>query len=204
VDGVGGVLLVAGAVGAIAFLVVSTVDGLTRPGYSVVRHPVSALALGPRGWLQTWVFVVCGALVAAGGVGLWPTSWLLAAGVLLLGLGLVVSGVYPMDPMRGYPPGTPEGDPAELTTSHVRHDQAGAVVFFSMPVLPVVAAATPALPAGLPWASVAVAVAVGVGVAAFSRAWEVDAPLTGLVQRLTLLGGLGWLAALLLVVAVGA
>lgn len=60
-------LLWAGAGGAVAFVIVFLIDGATRSGYSVRRHPVSALALGPRGWLQTTNFLVCGALVTAGG-----------------------------------------------------------------------------------------------------------------------------------------
>jgi len=193
-------VLIAGAVGAVAFLLVSTFDGLARPGYSLVRHPVSALALGRRGWVQTTSFLVCGALLVVGGAGLWATSWLLAAGVVVLGVGLVASGVYPMDPVRGYPPGTPDGDPPSLSRPHQRHDQAGVVVFLLLPLLPLVAALTPELPVGLRWASGVLALAVGLGVAAFTRDWEADSPRAGLTQRLTLVGGLGWLAWLLLVV----
>lgn len=194
-------VLILGAVAALAFLVGSTIDGLTRSGYSVIRHPVSALALGSRGWLQNLSFVLCGALVATGGAGVWSTSWLLASGVIVLGLGLLASGIYPMDPARGYPPGTPEGDPPSPSQRHVRHDQAGAVVFFTMPVLPLMAALTAALPIPFQWASAAVAVTVAVAVGAFSKAWEAESARAGLVQRLALAGGLGWLAALLLVVA---
>ncbi|MGO1524228.1 MAG: DUF998 domain-containing protein, partial [Nesterenkonia sp.] len=38
-------------------------------GRSPTRHPVSALALGPRGWLQTANFTVCGAAVTTGALG---------------------------------------------------------------------------------------------------------------------------------------
>ncbi len=194
-------VLIAGAVGAAVFLLVSTLEGLARPGYSLVRHPVSALALGSRGWVQTVSFLVCGALVALGGAGLWATSWLLAVGVVVLGIGLVASGVYPMDPGRGYPPGTPDGDPPSFSRRHQRHDQAGAVVFLLLPVLPLLAAATPELPTALRWVSGVLAVVIGIGVAAFVRAWEAGSPRAGITQRLTLTGALGWLAWLLLVVA---
>jgi hypothetical protein len=200
-DGGQRTVLILGAVGALAFLLGSTVDGLTRPGYSLVRHPVSALALGTRGWLQSLTFVLCGALIAAGGAGVWSASWLLGAGVIVLGLGLVASGIYPMDPARGYPPGTPDGDPPSFSRRHIRHDQAGAVVFFTMPVLPLVAALTSALPAPLRWVSALAAAVVAVGVGAFTKAWEANSPRAGLAQRLALAGGLGWLAAMLLVLA---
>ena len=56
-----------GAGGAVLFVLVLLVDGWTRPGYSPVRQPVSALALGPRGWIQAASFMVCGAAIALGG-----------------------------------------------------------------------------------------------------------------------------------------
>ncbi|HEX6236677.1 MAG TPA: DUF998 domain-containing protein [Acidimicrobiales bacterium] len=47
-----------GAAGAVGFVMVFLVDGATRPGYSPARHPVSALSLGSRGWVQVTSFVV--------------------------------------------------------------------------------------------------------------------------------------------------
>ena len=38
------------------------VEGAARPDYSQPRHPVSSLALGPRGWMQTANFALAGAL----------------------------------------------------------------------------------------------------------------------------------------------
>lgn len=54
------VLLWAGAVGALLFPVVFLIDGWTRPQYRPMYHPVSALALGRRGWIQTTNFVLSG------------------------------------------------------------------------------------------------------------------------------------------------
>jgi len=117
-------LLGAGVVGTVLFVVTFLVDGLTRPGYDPLRHPVSALALGPRGWVQVENFVLCGALIAASAVGLGQATgslWL-AIAVAVFGLALVASGVFPMDPMRGYPPGTPDETPPELSWRHHVHD----------------------------------------------------------------------------------
>ncbi|MEV6813057.1 DUF998 domain-containing protein [Micromonospora sp. NPDC051296] len=123
--------LVAGIAGTVLFVVTFLVDGLTRPGYDPVRHPVSALALGRRGWMQTANFLVSGLLVTAAAPGLHAATgsrWLTAS-VAVFGLALVASGVFPMDRMRGYPPGTPDVTPTSYSRRHQIHDVAGAVVF---------------------------------------------------------------------------
>lgn len=191
------VLLWCGIVGAPAFVLVFVVDGATRPGYDWRRHAVSALALGPRGWLQTANFVGCGLLVvaAAAGVRLATDATALPVAVAVFGVALVFSGVFPMDAMRAYPPGTPDADPAEFTTRHRLHDQAGLVVFASMPIMAIAAALT--LPSTA-WTvySVATAVATAALTMAFGAAWEADRPLTGLAQRAAIVVGWSWLAAL--------
>lgn len=184
-----------GALGATLFVVVFLLDGMTRPGYSPTRHTVSALALGPRGWLQQANFVLCGAAVTASAVGLLVSGDHRMLGLVLtiFGLGLVVS-VVPMDPMRGYPPGTPDRDPKELSTAHAVHDGAGAAVFFALPVISAVSAF--ALP-GIGWTvgAVLVTIALMAALTAFNRAWEEDSPTTGTVQRAVLVPGCLWVAA---------
>ncbi|WP_016697730.1 MULTISPECIES: DUF998 domain-containing protein [Actinoalloteichus] len=190
-------LLWAGAGAAVAFVVVFLLDGLTRPGYRPVRHPVSALALGDRGWLQTTNFIVCGLLITAAAPAL-PAqlgSVPLAVVVGFFGLALVASGVFPMDPMRGYPPGTPEGTPTEVSRRHQLHDHAGAAVFTALPVASLVA--TFALPGPLwTWFSGAVTVALFGGFHAFGQAWENDSARLGLIQKLVITLGWSWLALL--------
>ena len=51
--------LAAGPLFVTAFLI----QGATREGYRPSRHPVSSLALGPRGWVQAANFAVTGTLV---------------------------------------------------------------------------------------------------------------------------------------------
>lgn len=189
-------LLVAGMVGTGLFVVTFLVDGATRAGYDPVRQPVSALALGPRGWVQTTNFVVSGLLItlAAGGLYRVASVWL-AALVAVFGLALVASGVFPMDAMRGYPPGTPEGTPATTSVRHTRHDQAGAVVFAALPVAALVAALQLD---DVAWAvsSGVVAAALAALVIVFGSAWEADAPRAGLIQRVTIVTGWSWLGLL--------
>ena len=187
-----------GAAGAVLFVAVFTLDGMTRPGYSPSRHTVSALALGPRGWLQRANFVIGGAAITGAAVTLLTSGEHRMLGLVLtmFGLGLVVS-VVPMDPMRGYPPGTPEGDPEEFSTAHAVHDGAGMLVFFALPVIAGVSAF--ALP-GIVWTVVGLLVAVILlaGLAAFDRAWREDSPTTGTAQRSALVPGLLWVAVIFL------
>lgn len=196
-------LLWIGVAGPVAFVALALLEGWARAGYSTIRHPVSALALGPRGRLQIGNFAVCGLAVMAGAMGilLQGTGPVLAAGVAVFGFGLVASAV-PMDPMRGYPPGTPEGDPDETSRAHVIHDAAGAVVFFSLPVVAVIAAFTLT---GWWWSAAAgsMAVLLCLAAAAFSTAWETDSPRTGLVQRLFIVPGWLWLASVFVYAAAG-
>lgn len=188
-----------GATGAVLFVLVFLLDGVTRPGYSPVRHPVSALALGNRGWIQTTSFLACGTAIAVGGVGVAVAGGSVLFGVVVtvFGLALVASGVFPMDPMRSYPPGTAEGDPDEFTTQHSLHDHAGAAVFSALPVAAFIAAFV--LP-GAVWTvlSIVVGALLTVGFFVFGSAWENDSPWAGLIQKVIIALGWFWLAAVFL------
>jgi hypothetical membrane protein len=76
-------LLVCGAMAGPLFVVVFLFEGATRANYDPLRHPVSSLALGDYGWVQSANFVVTG----------------------LLTLG---AAVFVTDPVSGYPPGAPD------------------------------------------------------------------------------------------------
>lgn len=198
------VLLWSGAAGAWLFIVVFLIDGWTRPGYHPMRDPVSALALGPRGWLQTTNFVVCGAAIGVGAIGVFAAlhSIPLAVTIGVFGLALVASGIFPMDAMRGYPPGTPDETPAETSLRHRLHDHAGVIVFGAIPVCAAIAAFT--LPDPLwGWSSGAIAIVSTLGFLWFGAAWEADAPRSGLIQRVTIITGWGWLGALFVATAAG-
>ncbi|MFD2792744.1 DUF998 domain-containing protein [Promicromonospora vindobonensis] len=190
-------LLWSGAVGSWLFIVTFLLDGWTRPGYRPVRDPVSALALGSRGWLQGANFILCGLAITAGAVALAGAvdSVLLALVVAVFGLALVASGVFPMDAMRGYPPGTPDETPTEYSRRHTWHDRAGMVVFGAIPVAAIIA--TSVLPEiGWKWYSGLTAAAAGAGFLVFGQAWEDDHPRAGLVQRATIVVGWTWLGLL--------
>lgn len=191
---------VLGACGAALFVVVLLVDGATRTGYSPIYHPVSALALGRRGWIQTANFLVSGAAITVGAVGA-LVDRAPAAGPILLGITLAVfgvaviaSGIFRMDAQRGYPPGSVDGDPATFSLRHRLHDHAGAVVFLALPVASAIGVFALS---DVRWKVVSALAAVGLLYAsgAFGKAWERDDTRTGLIQRAYIVPGWLWVAA---------
>lgn len=106
-------LLACGVLAGPIFTLAWICEGATRSDYDGLRHPISSLALGERGWTQAATFLATGALTAAFALGIhralapkggarWTTRFVAAAGI-----GLIGAGLFPTDPMNGYPPGTP-------------------------------------------------------------------------------------------------
>jgi hypothetical protein len=93
----------AGVVGPLVFVAVFTLEGWYRPGYDPVRMFVSALSMGPRGWIQITSFIVTGAsfLLFARSVAVrFPTGPASRAGPIMLtiiGACLIGSGPFVMD-----------------------------------------------------------------------------------------------------------
>jgi len=122
----------AGILGPALFVLVFTLEGALRPGYNALSTYVSALSLGPRGWIQMTNFVVFGILLLA-------FTRVLAAefkdgkasrgGLILLtiiGFCYLLSGPFVMDPT---------GTPLNQTTVHgTLHGIFGAIVFLLMPI----------------------------------------------------------------------
>jgi hypothetical protein len=120
------------------FAAVFLLEGAMRDSYRPLRHPVSSLALGPRGWIQTANFAVAGTLFLAGAAGLTRAGEAVAsdrAAPALIGAageGLIASAVFTTDPVSGYPPGTPEAltHPSRTGTAH---NLAAIPVFVGLP-----------------------------------------------------------------------
>jgi hypothetical protein len=194
--------LAAGPVFVTAFLI----QGAIREGYRPSRHPVSSLALGPRGWVQAANFAVTGALVIAGAAGLrraGDPALSTRVGPALIGAagaGLIGAAVFATDPVSGYPPGTPAAPIAPSPTGLV-HNLVAVPVFVGLPA----AALTSS------WRSVrsgqrgfglysAVTGPAMFATAALAGAGFSQSPrlvnLAGLFQRASIVTGLGWLTAL--------
>jgi hypothetical protein len=111
------VLLAAGTAGGLAFTGVYLAEGATRGGYRALAQPISALSLGPGGWVQQLNFIVFGVLACLSAAGwlaaLAPGRGALAFPVLraVAGAGLVMDGLFTQDPSGGYLPGARVGVP---------------------------------------------------------------------------------------------
>jgi hypothetical protein len=126
-------LLRCGTVAGPLYLAVGVIQGLLRDGFDFARHPLSVLANGPAGWIQTANFLLSGILVIAAAIGIWraltpravATTWLLGG----YGAALIMAAVFTADPVDGFPPGTPEGFPTTISTTGLLHFVAGALAF---------------------------------------------------------------------------
>jgi hypothetical protein len=202
-------LLLAGATGALLFPAVALVEGATRPGYNAWTHYVSELSLSDQGWMQIANFVACGLLIVAGAVGL---ARALPAGpgstwgprlVGLFGVSLVLAGVFVTDPLHGYPADAVAS--ASHTVHGMIHGLNGAVCFSALAAAGGVFARYFA-GRSRRWAVASLLVGILVPVLfVATQASSVlsdtgvlaDAP-TGVLQRITIVGGWSWLALLTL------
>ena len=189
-------LLIVGVAAAVVFVAVLLVEGAVRPGYNPTYHTGSALALGDRGWIQIANFLQLGAGMFGFAVGVHQTLNSVVAAVLLaiFGLGAIVAGVFRMDPMRGYPPGTPTGTPADLSWRHHVHDLAGPVMFLA--ICGTCLAVTGRLQGPwqmYTWLTAAAGLALTISTAI---AWQKDAEYTGLAQRALILVYCSWIVTL--------
>ena len=204
-------LIACGAIGPPLFILVFLIEGATRPGYSAWRDFVSDLSLSDQGWMQDTNFIVCGLFSLAFTVGLrlvLRTGKSSVGGPLLLALfslGLMVAGLFPTDPNLGYPPGSPTN--VHQTLHGTVHGVSGLVVFFSIGLASLVMARRFAGdPHWKGWAaySILTGLVVIVCFVATSATSVLDmtgvlpnAP-TGLIQRIGIIVGWGWIALLAL------
>jgi len=124
------VLLGVGA--AVTFLAVLLIEGALRPGYRPMYHTGSELELGERGWIQRASFMLMGIGMIAYAVGVgWAMNTVTGAVLLAtFGFGLTVAGVFPPDPLRGYPPSAATEAQAGVTWQHQIHHVVGGPVAF--------------------------------------------------------------------------
>jgi hypothetical protein len=110
-------LLGCGVLAGPLFVLVTAVGVLSRTGFDLRRNGISQLSLGDRGWVQVVNFLVAGLLSLAFAVGVRRSlgrglggTW----GPRLIGgyaAGLIVTGLFLVDPGVGFPPGAEAGLP---------------------------------------------------------------------------------------------
>jgi hypothetical protein len=189
------------------FIAIFTLDGATRPGYLPARHPVSSLALGRRGWLQTANFAVTGILYLAGAAGLSRTrhpSMSGLAGPVLIGAsaaGITAAAVFTTDPISGYPPGTPD-TPTERSTAGTVHDLVSIPTFLGLPMAATAYSLRFARSGQPGWAAYSASTGIGMlaafalSAAGFNQSRRlVDT--AGLWQRVCIATGFTWLTTLM-------
>ncbi len=122
----------AGMLAPALFVAVFTLEGWLRPGYRPLATYVSALSLGPRGWVQIANFILFGLLTFAFTRALaveFRTGKASRGGLILLTIIAAcyfLSGPFVMDPM---------GTPLDQATVHgTLHGIFGAIVFLLMPI----------------------------------------------------------------------
>jgi hypothetical protein len=179
------------------FVAVATIEGARRPDYNPVRHPISSLALGDRGWVQTVNFAVTGSLflAAAAGASTRSRARLATTALGTAGTALLVSAAFVTDPVSGYPAGSPQ-PPEVRTRAGIVHDVSAVPIFLGLPALQLTSALRSALdgePARAAYSGVSAAgMLVGVlgasaGFSGGSARWQ---PYGGLFQRLR--SSAGW------------
>jgi hypothetical protein len=197
--------LQAGTFAGPAFMAVYTVEGARREGYDPTRHPVSSLALGPRGRVQRLNFTILGLsyLGLSWGLRAEPgddTVPLLSVLIAAAGVGLITSAAAQTDPVSGYPPDTP-AKVTDPTRHGLIHDLGALPVFLGIPAACLISAARSARHQDRCWGAWSLAAGsaglttLGLSVAAFGQhttlvRWG------GLFQRVAVMSCLGWLTTL--------
>jgi hypothetical protein len=119
--------LLAGVLTGPLFVTTAVVQILTRDGFDLTRHPISLLANGEYGWVQSANFIVAGLLSLSFAYGVVPHlrggRGAIAGPVLftVYGVGLITAGVFKADPAMGFPAGAPAGYPEQMSTSSIIH-----------------------------------------------------------------------------------
>jgi hypothetical protein len=120
------------------YLAVGLIQAFLREGFDLKRHPLSVLANGPGGWVQTANFVLSGLMVLAAAVGfgraLGPKSRGLRWSLGMFGASMLLAAVFRADPMDGFPVGTPAGPPTTISAVGLVHFVAGTLGFTALAV----------------------------------------------------------------------
>jgi Protein of unknown function (DUF998) len=121
------ILLTGAVVATPLFIALWALQAFTRDGFRPAYHPMSLLSLGDGGWIQVANFVAVGLLIIGGGIGFGRTlgvgrltRWV-GVLVVLMGVGLVVAGVFVTDAGAGFPVGSPAGAPVMSWHGAVHH-----------------------------------------------------------------------------------
>ncbi|RSM44524.1 hypothetical protein DMB66_52235 [Actinoplanes sp. ATCC 53533] len=177
-----------GALAAAQMIVVSTLDGLTRPGYDETRNWISQLSLGANGWHGTVNLATCGLWVILCAIGLHRQADGRAVALILwCGLCLVTLAVVRTDAGLGFPPEVPE----EHTTRGLIHKLIS--VTLGVAGIGAVARTGPRRPARVVASVMTVSFAAAGVLVLLDDGDVLPGNPSGLLERVALFAGLGWL-----------
>jgi uncharacterized protein YndB with AHSA1/START domain len=183
-------------IGPVLFVSIFVIEGRLRVGYDSRAMYVSALSLGPRGWVQILNFVVFGLLLLAfaRGVAAGAPSRVGPALLTIIAFGYLLSGPFVMDPV---------GTSRSLMSIHgTVHGILGGIVFLLMPVSCFVFVhrfrRDPKW-RSLQWCTLAAGTTIAIAVAILTIATKVVSaqnafdPWLGLIQRAAIVPYMVWL-----------
>ncbi|MEU4215401.1 DUF998 domain-containing protein [Actinoplanes sp. NPDC026623] len=177
-----------GVLAAVQMAVLSTLDGLSRPGYDGTRNWISQLSLGADGWRGTVNLATCGLWVILCAAGLHRRADARAVGLILwCGLCLVSLAVVRTDAGLGFPPGVPE----EHTVRGLIHK----LISVSLGVAGIAAAAGvgPRRAARVVAAVMTVSFVAATVLVLLDDGGVLPGNPSGLLERVALFAGLGWI-----------
>jgi len=123
-------LHIVGGAGPLFFLLMAAVEGFARTDYDLIAQPISALALGERGWVQMMNFALLAlsfsafAVVSRNAFRYGTASVAVPALFAWMTIGVVFAGAFPMDAPLAPP-----------TLDGRLHEIGGFMVFPSIPVV---------------------------------------------------------------------
>jgi hypothetical membrane protein len=131
-------LLACGVIAGPMFLAVGNIQGVLRPGYDFTRNALSQLSNGDLGWIQVTSFLLTGAMMIAGSIGIHRA---LAGGpggtwtprlIAVCGTAFIACGIFKADIGAGFPPGAPIEAPTTLSMHGTAHMLSAMVGFLAL------------------------------------------------------------------------
>ncbi|MET0736399.1 MAG: DUF998 domain-containing protein [Microbacterium sp.] len=124
-----------GVVAGPFYVIVGLILALTRPGFDLASHALSLLMLGEWGWMQRLNLILSALMVLAAAYGFLRAirngrGLAIAVLVGVFGVCLILSAIFPPDPVDGFPAGAS----AEASTSGILHLVFGAIGFVALAV----------------------------------------------------------------------
>lgn len=137
-------MFVAGALAGPIFAASAVCQMAVADDFDITRHALSQLANGRLGGIQVATFVVAGTccLALAAGIRRTVTEGVgrraLPLSIAVFGAGLILAGLFPTDPVNGFPAGAPDRSVAPVTWVGIVHGTANVLAFTALAVAAIV------------------------------------------------------------------